>query len=76
MDRRERVIRGFGGRLKEQRKLSGMTQRDLAARMGTAQDYVAQLERGVRSPTLRTLVNAVEALEVSADELIFGGTFS
>ena len=38
----------------------------------TKQDYIAQIERGARNPSLRTLMNILSALDISADYLIYG----
>lgn len=43
------------------RALAGLSQRDLAARAGTAQSVVARIELGEASPTLRTLNRLVAA---------------
>ena len=44
------------------RHAAGITQRQLALRMGTTQSAVAALERPDSNPTLRTLVDALDAL--------------
>jgi len=68
----EKWLVGFGARLKTQRVKQGLTQQNLAKKAHTKQDYIAQLERGARNPTLRTLINILSALNVSADCLIYG----
>ncbi|MEO7455346.1 MAG: helix-turn-helix transcriptional regulator [Gemmatimonadaceae bacterium] len=45
-----------------QRLASGMSQRELADRVGTAQPAVARLEQGSANPTLETLERYAEAL--------------
>ena len=62
----------FGRRLKAEREKLGLTQHSLAKKALTKQHYVAQLERGIRNPSLRTVVNLLSALDISADHLIFG----
>ena len=64
----------FGSRLKAEREKFGLTQNALAEKAHTKQDYIAQIERGVRNPSLRTLLNILAALDVSADHLIYGST--
>lgn len=44
------------------RRLRGLTQEELAERMGTKQPAIARLERGYENTTLKTLVAAAEAL--------------
>ncbi len=49
-----------GGQLiREARRRAGLTQRQLADRLGTTQSVVARLERGGGSPTCRTLTQAL-----------------
>ena len=64
----------FGSRLRAERERQKLTRRELADRASTAQDYIAQLERGDKSPSLQTLVNIIMALDISADVLIFDNT--
>jgi len=68
----EKWLSEFGARLKAERERQGLTQKVVAQRAGTKQEYVAQIESGARNPSLRTVVNIVAALDVSADHLIFG----
>jgi transcriptional regulator with XRE-family HTH domain len=57
----------FGGRLRELRIAAGLTQRELAGRIGITIDGIAKLERGDRLPGWATVVALCEALNVSAD---------
>ena len=68
----EKWLAEFGSRLKSERERQGLTQKIVAERAQTKQEYVAQLEAGTRNPSLRTVVNIISALDVSADHLIFG----
>jgi len=52
----------LGGRVRAERKRLGLTQAELAERMGTTQPTVARLEAGGVSPSLDTLHRAAEAL--------------
>ena len=47
-----------------------MTQEDVAARTGLSQQYLSGLERGKRNPTVITLYELAQALEVKPVELI------
>lgn len=76
MAKQEQWLADFGMRLKRERERQGLSQQTLAAKALTRQDYIAQIERGVRNPALRTLMNIVAALDVSADHLIYGVTVS
>jgi len=44
----------FGQWLKQRRRLLGLTQAELAARMNTSQSYIARLESGRISPSMKT----------------------
>ncbi|MDE2396166.1 MAG: helix-turn-helix transcriptional regulator [Burkholderiales bacterium] len=48
------------------RARAGLTQAEVAARMGTDQSTIARLESGKRSPSLRTLQRYAEALGARA----------
>lgn len=49
---------------------AGLSQDEIAIRMGVEQTYVSGLERGVRNPTLTTLDRAASALNVKLTELL------
>lgn len=51
-----------GERVREAREAAGLSQRDLAARMGTSQAAIARLEAGGVGATLTTLQRAAAAL--------------
>jgi len=72
MSTQEKWLSDLGARLKAEREKQSMTQQALAAKASTKQDYIAQLERGSRNPSLRMFMNILSALDVSADYLIYG----
>jgi len=72
MGEQQNQQKDFGKRLKHEREKQNLTQQALAAKAHTKQDYIAQLERGARNPTLNTLMNILSALDVSADHLLQG----
>jgi transcriptional regulator with XRE-family HTH domain len=53
---------------------SGLSQEELAARMGVEQFYISGLEAGRRNPTLVTLWKAANALGVEAGMLLGKGS--
>jgi HTH-type transcriptional regulator/antitoxin HipB len=61
----ERARRAFmlGEQMRELRAARGLTQAQLAGRMGTTQSVIARLEAGERVPTLVTLERVAAALE-------------
>ena len=64
----------FGNRVREERERQNLTRSALAERANTEQGYIVQIERGSRSPSLKTFTNLLSALGVSSDYLIFGMT--
>lgn len=65
-----RVGLAFGSVLREIRQLKGMSQEALALDVGIDRTYVSMLERGLRQPTLATILELAEILGVSADEMV------
>lgn len=59
-----------GARIKEARKAAGMTQAELANRLGVSQAMVAQYESDSRKPKHKTLQKIAEALETSVFSLM------
>jgi len=64
----------FGSRIRFERERQKLTRASLAEMANTEQGYIVQIERGSRSPSLKTFTNLLSALGVSADFLIFGST--
>jgi transcriptional regulator with XRE-family HTH domain len=60
----------FGQVLREVREIRNISQEELAARAGYHRTYIGQLERGEKSPSLRTIFNLSSALEVRPSALI------
>jgi len=58
------IRRLVGGNVRRCREAVGLSQEDLAARMGVDQGYVSKLEAGARNPTIVTVWHAAEALKV------------
>jgi transcriptional regulator with XRE-family HTH domain len=57
--------------LKQLREQRGMSQRDLAAKVGVKQPYIVQLEKGARKdPSLDVLKRLAKALGVPVTELL------
>jgi len=66
MDMRKLVGRNFA-RLRREK---GLTQEDVEARSGFSQQYLSDLERGRRNPTVITLYELAQALKVSHVALV------
>ena len=58
------IRRVVGENVRRCREEAGLSQEDLAARMGVEQGYVSRLEAGNRNPTIVTIWHAAEALGV------------
>ena len=52
------------------RKARGLTQEEVEARSGVSQQYLSSLERGRRNPTVITLYELAQVLEVSVADLV------
>ena len=50
-----------GDLIREARRRAGLTQRELAGRLGTTQSAIARLERGATEPTYERVAEAVRA---------------
>ncbi len=60
----------FSERLKNLRKKVGLTQVDVAGKLGISQQAYASWERGVKKPTQENLVKIAQVLNVSVDYLV------
>ena len=60
----------FGARLRELRQKRGMTQEQLAAAAGTAGPYVSDMERGIKVPSLTTIIRLAIALDCKVTKLV------
>jgi len=62
----------FGDRMRARRLDLGLTQEEVAHRMGMDRAYVGALETGLRNPTLDTIGRVAVALGCGAAELVEG----
>lgn len=60
----------FSERLKKLRKDAGLTQVDVAEKLGISQPAYASWERGTKKPTQENLVKIAQVLNVSVDYLV------
>ena len=60
----------FGRILRSIRSSRSLSQDDLGAKSGYHRTYIGQLERGEKSPSLRTLFNLAATLGVPASEFV------
>lgn len=66
MDMRKLV----GGNVRRARAHKGLTQEEFAEKSGFSQQYISDLERGLRNPTVVTLFELAQALEIKPIELL------
>jgi transcriptional regulator with XRE-family HTH domain len=66
------ALDGIGGRLREERVRAGISQRELARRLGLSPSLISQLESGQSKPSVGTLYSIVTELGVSLDHVIRG----
>lgn len=60
----------MGDRIKETRKKQGLTQDQLAEKVDVSLEYISQIERGLKIPSMHVFIKLVEVLDVSADYLL------
>jgi transcriptional regulator with XRE-family HTH domain len=69
------ALDGIGDRLREERVRAGLSQRELARRLGLSASLISQLESGMSKPSVGTLYAIVTELEVSLDRIIRGDEY-
>jgi transcriptional regulator with XRE-family HTH domain len=60
----------IGDVIKRRRTIAGLSQEELAFRAGVDRTFVSRLEKGVRQPTITTIIALAEALGTSAVKLV------
>ena len=60
----------FGKRLKNLRKISGLTQEKLADKIDMSIDSVSNIERGIHGPQLETLEKIAAVLDIRLMDLL------
>jgi transcriptional regulator with XRE-family HTH domain len=63
------IYQTIGRRLREQRTLRGMTQRELAEKCNLSVAFLSYLETGRRKGSLQTYATLAEALDLGLDQL-------
>lgn len=63
---------GIGERLRQERVNAGLSQRELARRVGLSASLISQLESGLSKPSVGTLYALVTELDLSLDRVIRG----
>ena len=60
----------MGDRIKETRKKRNFTQEQLAEKLDISVEYVSQIERGLKVPSMQLFIKLLEILDVSSDYLL------
>lgn len=60
----------MGDRIREARKHRGLTQEQLAEHLDISVEFVGQIERNIKLPSLQVFKKIIEVLNVSADYLL------
>jgi len=71
-DRSPNPERAFGLTLRRIRQKRGISQQWLADKSGYHRTYIGMLERGQKSPSLRTIFNVATALQVKPSSILKG----
>lgn len=69
-------LEDIGTRLREKRDSVGISQRELARRIGLSASMISQIESGQSKPSVSTLYDIVTELGVSVDDIFGGGNGS
>lgn len=72
MDTPLKTLKLFGGNVRTLRVQLGITQEKLAESSGLHPTYISGIERGIRNPTLLSIVNLADALDVNISALLRG----
>ena len=75
----EKVLKAFSQTIREARKDLKLTQEQLGERCDMHPVFISEIERGIRNPSLDTILKLAKGLEVEPGVLInmaFGGTSS
>lgn len=64
------LVNRFPTALRELRQEKGLSQEELADKAGLHRTYISQIERGLKSPSLRSLQQIAEALGVPLSTLV------
>ena len=66
------ILTQLGMRIRYLRKLKGMSQLDLALESNINKNYISDLERGSRNPSLLILERICKALDIDLETLFKG----
>ncbi len=64
------VRKSFGDAVRKRRVQLGLSQEKLAFRCGSHRNYIGEIERGEKSPSLHTIFAVAEGLDMTASALM------
>lgn len=62
--------KAIGKRIQQYREAKGYTQESFAEIVKLTPNYLSAIERGVKTPSVDTLIDIINGLDVSADEIL------
>lgn len=65
-------LKFIGKRIREIRKLNNLTQSQLAEKINVSVPYISYIETGKKNISLKSFLNIVNELGITADELLYG----
>lgn len=60
---------GIGNNIRKERKLKGLTMKELGHELGISEQAISQYERNIRTPNTKTLLKIAKILNISVYEL-------
>lgn len=63
-------LSAFGTAVRDRREALTLSQEELCFRSDLDRTYISGIERGVRNPTLKTMIRLADALKIKLDELM------
>ena len=63
-------LKAIGQRIKQAREAQGLTQEQLAERVGLSPSHISVIERGYKTPRLETFVEILNILKVDANSIL------
>lgn len=62
----------IGGHIRDIRSAKGLTQAELAEKIDVSTPFISKIERGVKHPSLETLISIASSLGTTIDVLLLG----
>ena len=67
---KEQILKKFGERIKQLRRLSGYSQEAFADRVGIHRTYMGRIERGESNPPIFTVYKIIKVLKIKSSEFL------